>query len=103
MYFILTQDDPYDVECNDFNKCNALKSSLWEIQVSFNQNKICFKNTNYEFCSVQSLKNHYAAYVSKEVEKLNNLNANMEYQLDEAFENNSYDSVLDINSIIFMK
>lgn len=28
------KDDPYDVECNDYNKSNALQSSLWEIQVS---------------------------------------------------------------------
>lgn len=42
---------------------------------------------------VQSLKNHYSYYVSKEVEKLNNSNQAVEYQLDEAFENNSYESV----------
>ena len=65
-------DDPYDVNCNDYNKCNALKSSLWEIQ---------------------SLKKHYCAYASKEIEKLTNLNQAIEFQLDDAFENNSYEAV----------
>ena len=30
---ILQLDDPYDVNCKDYNKSNALKSSLWEILV----------------------------------------------------------------------
>lgn len=41
---------------------------------------------------LKSLKQHYAAYVSKEVEKLNNL-MSIEYQLDDAFENNTYNAV----------
>jgi U3 small nucleolar RNA-associated protein 19 len=67
------RDDPFDINCMDYDKCNALKSSLWEIQ---------------------SLKTHYSYYVSKEIEKLDNLKPNSnEFQLDEAFENNSYQQV----------
>ena len=53
-------------------KCNALQSSLWEIQ---------------------SLKSHYLCHVSKEVDKLYHLNHTEEYPLDDAFENNSYEEV----------
>lgn len=41
---------------------------------------------------LKSLKQHYTAYVSKEVDKLSNL-MKIEYQLDDAFENNTYDAV----------
>ncbi|CAF0729897.1 unnamed protein product [Brachionus calyciflorus] len=68
-------EDPFDVNCMDYNKCNALKSSLWEIQ---------------------SLKKHYCAYVSKEVEKLTSLSQTIEFPLDDAFENNSYESLIEI-------
>jgi len=64
--------DSFNVNSNDYTKCGALKSSLWEIQ---------------------SLKKHYFFGVSKEVEKLYNLNHTEEYQLDDAFENNSYEEV----------
>jgi hypothetical protein len=61
------------LDSDDFNKTNALKSSLWE---------------------VLSLKDHYAAYVSKEIDKLSSLNQSTEFQLDEAFENNSYEALI---------
>lgn len=70
---IETLEDPYDINCLDFKSCNAIKSSLWEIQ---------------------SLKSHYCAYVSKEIDKINSLNQTAEFQLDDAFENNSYESVI---------
>ena len=70
--------DPFDVNCTDYTKCNALKSSLWEIM---------------------SLRNHYLSHVSKEVNKLYNLSQSEEYPLDDAFENNSFEEVL--NSIYF--
>lgn len=65
-------EDPFDINCVDFKKSNALKSSLWEIQ---------------------ALKSHYCSYVSKEIEKVNNLSQAVEFQLDDAFENNSYEAV----------
>lgn len=65
-------EDPFDVNAMDYNKSNALKSSLWE---------------------VQSLSKHYSSYVSKEVEKLSMLNQTNEFPLDESFENNSYEAV----------
>ncbi len=64
--------DPFNVNSTDYAKCGALQSSLWEIQ---------------------SLKKHYFCAVSKEVDKLYNLSHTEEYQLDEAFENNSYEEV----------
>lgn len=45
-----------------------------------------------DFVTFKSLKQHYSAYVSKEVDKLNNL-MSIEYQLDDAFENNTYNAV----------
>lgn len=68
-----TQSDAFNINCTDYTKCNALKSSLWEIQ---------------------SLKSHYFCHVSKEVDKLNNLNHTEEYPLDDAFENNSYEELI---------
>ncbi len=42
---------------------------------------------------LQSVKSHYSPYASKEVEKLSMLNQTREFELDDAFENNSYESV----------
>lgn len=66
-------NDPFDVNCTDYTKCNALKSSLWELQ---------------------SLKSHYLSHVAKEVGKLHSLNINEEYSLDDVFENNSYEEMI---------
>ncbi len=72
-------DDPFDVNCLDYNECNAFKSSLWEIK---------------------SLERHFYPGVSKEIEKLYNL-SQTEYELDEAFENNSYEMVIKYYYILF--
>ena len=47
----------------------------------------------------QSLEKHYSPIVAKEIEKLYGL-SETEYQLDEAFENNSYEMVCFIIIII---
>jgi U3 small nucleolar RNA-associated protein 19 len=66
-------EDPFDVNELDYNKSKALKSSLWEIQ---------------------SLKNHYLSNVSKQADKINSINT-IEYSLDDVFENNSYEALIE--------
>ena len=49
----------------------------------------------------QSLEQHYSPSVSKEVEKLKSI-SDVEYPLDDAFENNTYENVRHFPSSCFL-